>query len=75
MPDIIDLEFNIEPCQSNTHVQPCMALFMSESDKNIYYVCTLVDLQFPKFIPKDSRSVPTSDIFKSITARYPEIEL
>jgi hypothetical protein len=43
-----------------------MALFMSESDKKIYYICALVDLQFPKFIPKGGRSVPTFDIVESV---------
>jgi len=75
MSAIIDLEFYIVSRQSDTYVQARMALFMSESNKKIYYVCALVDLQFPKFIRKGGRSVPTSDIFKSITARYPEIEL
>ena len=75
MSAIIDLEFYIVSRQSDTYVQARMALFMSESIKKIYYVCALVDLQFPKFIRKGCRSVPTSDILESITARYPEIEL
>ena len=66
MSAIIDLEFNIVSHQSNTHVQARMALFTSESHKKIYYVCALVDLQFPKFIHKGGRSVPTSDILESV---------
>ena len=75
MSAIIDLEFYIVSRQSDTYVQARMALFMSESNKKIYYVCALADLQFPKFIPKRGNSAPISDIFKSITAGYPEIEL
>ena len=39
MSDIIDLEFNIESCQANTHVQSSMALIMGDPHKKIYDIC------------------------------------
>ena len=39
MPDIIDLEFNIESCQSYTHMQSSMALITGDSHEQIYDIC------------------------------------
>ena len=39
MPDIIDLEFYIESCQSNTHVQSSVTLITGDSHKHIYDIC------------------------------------
>ena len=39
MPDIIDLEFNIESCQSYTYVQSSVALITGDPYEQIYDIC------------------------------------